>query len=158
MVASVGIVWGVYDGCSAMHLLTDQTSVTEAEPYGEFLTHPRGHFEVWEGWRRLGRAGRKRHGLPALIAWHEYEDFPRGRIVFHTGTGRFTLYADPKLQTSSVLGEIFPTFGLDPTRCGIRSDLHYRTACDGLSEPRAPWVPVTDWPTLAGAPTGSKPR
>lgn len=49
-------------------LVTDLTPLAEAEPYGAFLTHPRGHYEVWEGWRRLGPAGLARRGLPVLVA------------------------------------------------------------------------------------------
>lgn len=128
MPASVGIVWGVPDGRPGLHLVTDRTRLAEAEPYGDCLTHPRGHYDVWESWRRLGPAGLKRCGLPAAIAWHEYEEFPRGRVVFHTGSFRFTLYADPKLRRASVLDGILCVFGLNPTWCDVRSDLHYQTA------------------------------
>ena len=123
----VGIVWGVRDGTGPLLLVTDRTPLAEAEPYGDYLTHPRGHHEVWEGWHRLGPAGLARRGLPALIAWHEYEHFPRGRAVFDTGTGRFTLYADRKLQAPGVLPAVLRALGLDPTRCLVRSDPHYRT-------------------------------
>ncbi len=124
--SSVGIVWGVPEADGTLRLITDRTPRAEAEPYGEFLTHPRAHYEVWEGWRRLGPAGLARNGLPTLIAWHEYEHFPRGRVVFDTGTGRFTLYADRKLQAPSVVGAILHAFGLDPGLCDVRSDPHYR--------------------------------
>lgn len=60
-----------------------------AEPYGDFLTHSQGHFEVWEGWQRLGPAGLARRGLPAAIACREYDEFPRGRIVFSKARAAF---------------------------------------------------------------------
>ena len=108
-------------------LVTDRTPLAEAEPYGDFLTHSRGHYEVWEGWRRLGTAGLAARGLPTLIARHEYEHFPRGRIVFDKTTDYFTLYADRRLQAPKMLAGVQCAFGLDPARCVIRSDLHYRS-------------------------------
>ena len=70
------------DAGGPLLLVTDHTSLAEAERYGDFLTHLRGHHDVWKRWRRLGPAGLARRGLPAAIAWHEYEHFPRGRVVF----------------------------------------------------------------------------
>ena len=122
----VGIVWGVRDNGGPFLLVTERTPLGRAEAYGEFLTHPRGHYEVWEGWRRLGPAGLARRGLPALIAWHEYEQFPRGRVVFSKTTGRFTLYADRALQARAVLRRVLCAFGLEPGRCAVRPDPHYR--------------------------------
>ena len=126
-VPSVGIVWGVQDGKAPLLLVTDRTSLVEAEPCGDFLTHRRGHHGVWEGWRRLGAGSLARWGLPTLIAWHEYEHFPRGRVVFDTSVSRSTLYADWKLQAPDVLRWVLRAFGLDPTRCAARSDPHYRS-------------------------------
>jgi hypothetical protein len=125
--AAVGIVWDVRDGNGPPRLVIDGTSLVEAEPYGDFLTHARGHYEVWEGWRQLGPAGLVRRGLPPAIAWHEYEHFPRGRVVFNTRSRRFTLYADCKLQVRATLLEVLGVFGLDPLLCNVNSDLHYRT-------------------------------
>jgi hypothetical protein len=109
-----------------MLLIMDATPLAEAEPYGDFLTHPRGHYEVWEKWRRLGPAGLTRRSLPSLIAWHEYEHFPRGRVVFDTSTGRFTLYADPQIQAPRIVRRLQRIFSLDPARCNVSSDPHYR--------------------------------
>lgn len=126
----VGIVWGVPDGHGPLRLVFDRTRLAAAETYGDHLTHPRGHHEVWEGWRRLGPAGLARCGLPPLIAWHEYEHFPRGRMVFGTRTARFTLYAARKLQAPAVLRRVLHAFGLDPARCRVRSDPHYHAVQD----------------------------
>ena len=126
----VGIVWGLHDGAGPLALALDRTPLAEAEAYGDFLTHPRGHHEVWEAWRRLGPAGLARRGLPVPIAWHEYEYFPRGRVVFDVGTGRFTLRADPRLRAPDVLPRVLRAFGLDPARCDSRSDPHYRPVRD----------------------------
>ena len=60
----VGIVWGVPDGRGPLRLISDRTLLAAAETYGDHLTHPRGHHEVWEGWRRLGPAGLARPGRP----------------------------------------------------------------------------------------------
>ena len=124
----VGIVWAVPDGDGSPRLLIDTTPLAGAERYGDFLTHPRGHWEVWEGLRRLGPAGLVRLGLPALVAWHEYEHFPRGRSVFHVPTGRFTLHADRALRRPGSLPRVLRALGLDPARCDLRADPHYRTA------------------------------
>lgn len=126
----VGIVWGVRDGRGPLRLVIDRTLLAAAETYGGYLTHPRGHHEVWEGWRRLGPAGLARCGLPPLIAWHEYEHFPRGRVVFDTRTTRFTLYAACKLQAPAVLRRVLHAFGLNPARCDVRSDPHYLAVQD----------------------------
>jgi len=45
---AVGIVWGVRDGNGPRRIVIDGTPLGKAEPYGDFLTHPRGHYEVWE--------------------------------------------------------------------------------------------------------------
>ena len=75
----------------------------------------------------MGSAALKRRGLPAAIAWHEYEHFPRGRVVYMTDTDLFTVYADRKLQTPALLGEIVHGFGRVEQSFVTRSDAHYRS-------------------------------
>jgi hypothetical protein len=123
---AVGIVWGVRVGSGLRRIVIDSTPLVEAEPYGDFLTHPRGHYEVWESWRQLGPAGLARRGLPTIIAWHEYEYFPRGRVVFDTRSSRFTIYADLKLQASGTLCRMLGAFNLGSVLRDVRSDPHYR--------------------------------
>lgn len=125
-VPSVGIFWGVPDS-GRMVLVTDHTTLAEAEAYGDCLTHPRGHHEVWETWRRLGATALRRRGLPPAIASQEYETFPRGRVVYMRGPALFTLYADRRLQRPTTIAELVRLFGLTEEHHTVRSDAHYRT-------------------------------
>jgi len=124
----VGIFWSIPEVGNGQTLVADMTSLAEAEPYGDFLTHPHGHYEVWEIWRHLGPEGLRKRGLPAEIAWHEYEHFPRGRIVFHVPTSTFFVYADSILHNVKTVAEIEALFNLEGTRSIVKSDEHYRTS------------------------------
>src|SRR5687767_7393023 len=85
----VGIFWAIPEQGSAASIVDHRCSLKEAEPYGTMLTCPHGHYEVWEGWRKVG-------GRPAITA-SEYEEWPRGRIVFDSESERFILYADTQI-------------------------------------------------------------
>ncbi|MDH3030134.1 MULTISPECIES: hypothetical protein [Methylobacterium] len=122
----VGIFWGVPDDGRTV-LVTDRTPLAEAEAYGDCLTHPRGHHEVWEAWRRLGATALRRRGLPPAIAGYEYEAFPRGRVVYMRGPALFTLYADRRLQRPEMIADLVQLFGLTGQDHVVHSDAHYRT-------------------------------
>lgn len=123
----VGIFWEVPHG-GATNLVTDSVPLAEAEVYGDCLTHPRGHYEVWETWRKLGSRELKRCGLPTAILQHEYEHFPRGRVVSDLTGTKFTIYADAKLQSAAFIEQVVQALSLRPDRCTVKSDGHYRTA------------------------------
>jgi hypothetical protein len=127
MTGSVGIFWGVPGSKQSWTLLTDATPLAEAEPYGDFLTHPRGHYDVWDKWQKLNATEFAKQAIPQAVAYHEYEDFPRGRIVYQIKLGQFTIYADRRLQHPGVLTEIANCFALSPGTYVVRSDAHYRT-------------------------------
>jgi hypothetical protein len=124
-VPSVGIFWSVPDAAGV--LVSDATPLPEAEAYGSCLTHPRGHYELWEAWQALGPAVLARLGLPSAIAWLEYEECPRGRIVFETTTRMFILYADRSLQTPPLVAAIRARFALGAEPVTVKGDPHYRT-------------------------------
>lgn len=123
---SVGIFWGVPDGGRTV-LVTDRTPLAQAESYGDCLTHPPGHHDVWEAWRSLGATEFRRRGLPPIIVTHEYEAFPRGRVVYMRGPALFTLYADRHLQRPATIANLVRLFGLAGERHAVRSDAHYCT-------------------------------
>lgn len=122
----VGIFWSVPDAPGDTRLLTDTETLSSAEPYGDFLTHPRGHHEVWTGWRRLGTGWLKARGWPFAVLTHEYEDFPRGRVEFHVPTGAFWIYVDARLQRPADIARIKAALGLVGETCLVKSDSHYR--------------------------------
>ena len=75
----VGIFWLLHG-----KPVIDGTPLSEAEPYGDHLTHPRGHAAGWSKFQHNGI-------VPVDI---EYDEPPRGRVIYNTKARRFTLLAD----------------------------------------------------------------
>ena len=106
----VGIFWLI-----AKRLIVDSTSVSRAEDYNNCKTYARSHLEFWQD---LTRAG--------AIVEGDYEEHPRGRIVYNTRTRQFTIYADKCIiRKKAVVREIMREMNL-PTRTKISTDPHYR--------------------------------
>ena len=62
-----------------MTLLAAGCPLEQAEPYGDCLTYGPGHYETWTHWRRDRTV---EPALRAIVQAYEYQDWPRGRIVF----------------------------------------------------------------------------
>jgi hypothetical protein len=108
----VGIFW-VINGKP----IIDSTSLSEAEDYGDFKTHPRGHMDVWTLFQQRGIA----------TADVEYEEFPRGRVMHNTKTRRFTLLADKCiLKDERIISKIMAEMNLLNKNTGKGTDSHYR--------------------------------
>ncbi|ATI80956.1 hypothetical protein [Sphingobium yanoikuyae] len=122
----VGIFWRVQTSAGPK-LVSHVVSLTDADEYGDFLTHPTGHYEIWEGWQAAGAAAIKRMGLPIEIASSDYEEHPRGRVVFARRAERFIIYADRKLQVKAIIDDIKELFAIVDRNCVVRSDSHYIT-------------------------------
>ena len=123
----VGIFWFVRDG-DRTSMIYDRTPIAMAEPYGDFATHPKGHYRYWETLKRRGSASLKRSGIPEAPAWFEYEEFPRGRVVYNRTTDRFVVYVDAKLRKASFIKLIEIVFGLGAGTYDIAGDEHYRSS------------------------------
>jgi hypothetical protein len=130
LTATVGIFWVVGADGESRTLLTDRSALAAAEIYGDFLTHPHGHYDIWEQLRALPVVARRKRRLPAVIGSEEYETFPRGRIVYHARAKVFVLYADRRLQAPDVISVIRHWFGLGAEVVVVRSDAHYRTSVE----------------------------
>ncbi len=108
----VGIFWLFRD-----RLILDATPLSMAEPYGTALTHPISHIDHWT---RLQR----NRAVPAEL---EYEESPRGRVVFDRREERFHLYADKCiLGRRDVIAAIMNAMNLPPDKTSEGRDEHYR--------------------------------
>jgi hypothetical protein len=108
----VGIFW-VVNGKP----LIDSTPLGEAEHYGDHLTHQPSHLEVWTLLQRNGTVSRE----------IEYEEPPRGRVVYNTKTQQFVLLADRCiLQDKGIIGKIKLEMGLPKKDTELGPDSHYR--------------------------------
>ena len=105
-------------------LLTASCPLDQAEPYGDCLTYGPGHYETWAQWRRDRTT---KPALRAIVRSYEYEDWPRGRIVFDRSRDLFVLYADRKLLTPAMIGCIQTQFHLPGDRTEVTSDIHYQS-------------------------------
>jgi hypothetical protein len=110
-VPQLGIFWLV-EGV----LLIDKSGLNEAEPYGHHLNHPRSHMDVWEQYQHKGK-------VPLEI---EYEEKPRGRVMFDTVSKCFTILADKCiLGRKDLMAKIRSEFNL-PKTAQLGADSHYR--------------------------------
>lgn len=122
--SAVGIFWVLVEQGESPQALADLVPVHQGERYDEFLTHG-GHYEFWERLAGLGAPELRRRGFPTAVLWSEYEEWPRGRVVFHQPTGRFIVYVDRKLRSRPILGLVLARFGLRAQDVELRGDPHY---------------------------------
>jgi hypothetical protein len=120
----LGIFWVVQTKDRAARLLTSGCPMDRAEPYGDCLTYGPGHYEIWAQWRRDRKVD---PALRAIVRSYEYEDWPRGRIVFDRSRDLFILYADRKLMTPATIARIETQFHVPEERTEIESDFHYQS-------------------------------
>jgi len=121
---AVGIFWVLTAPGGPPQVLVNLVPLAQGEPYGEFLTYG-GHYAYWERLAKLGATELRRRGLPTAPAWSEYEEWPRGRVVYHQPTRRFIVYADRKLWPHPMLDLVLTRFGLQRQEFDLRGDPHY---------------------------------
>jgi|SRR6185369_2513370 len=109
----VGIFWWIDGKC-----IVDSTPLSQAEPYGDALTHPTSHIDCWT---RL-----QDRGLVSLLV--EYEEEPRGRAGYDTKREEYFLYADRCiLGNAAAVKAIIDALHL-PRDTKPLPDSHYRCA------------------------------
>jgi len=122
----LGIFWFVRGHDRQVHVLAVACALAAADEYGDCLTSSAEHYKTWESWRR-GRPVPPVPALAPIIAAHEYEQWPRGRVVYERPANRFVIYADQQLLGPQRLAQIRTLFHLPPQQTIVRTDLHYRS-------------------------------
>ena len=111
---SVGIWWFYYDDI----LFADPVEVEKGLHYGDCITGLTDHADFWD---KLESAG-ELNQLPPLLR-SEYFYIPRGRVVFHKDTGRYTaLHGGLKRRE---LNKICKYFALPKEITDFDTDFHY---------------------------------
>ena len=133
----VGFFWFV-GRPGDQRLVAEGLHLDQAERYGEHLTHPGGHYDHWTLLAARGGRWLQANGYPDEIAVHDYEDFPRGRVVYNLADDRFVIYVDPRLRSRAFIARLVERFGLGGKTVIVELDAHYRASpldADDLGAP-----------------------
>ena len=100
-IPNLGVFWV---DVKAGKIYSDMTSLKEADVLGEFKIHPRAHYDVW---RSIQNRNPKWKGM-------EYEDIPRGRIVYKQDPKdpKFIVLMCDKLNTPKIKKIVTNEFNL----------------------------------------------
>lgn len=112
--AKVGIFFKVSND-----FLIDALPVAAGEPYGDAIQYS-GHYDFHE-------ALLPKKPADFRFKAHDYDFYPRGRVVYFQASEAFTLYSDPCL-TQEDIDRLITLFNLDGQRVNIAADEHYRCA------------------------------
>jgi hypothetical protein len=122
----VGPFWVVEaDGQAAIIALA--VPLERADVYGDMLTVDIGHLDYWSGLARRGTRALRAAGLPTAPIWSEYEEWPRGRVLYDRVACRFVIRADQQLHQPQLARLIVDHFGLAIADASILTDDHYRS-------------------------------
>lgn len=118
----VGPYWFVRDDSGEVLLMAHRCALAEAEEYGEFLTCPHGHYDIWEGWR----ARCPSESVVGVLRDAEYEEWPRGRVVFNAVHDQFIVYADRQISRRE-LQRVLKHFAIPMGQAAFMKDGHYQS-------------------------------
>lgn len=122
----LGLFWMVEDHGKAA-LIAHAVSMERAVLYGDLLTDDTGHYEFWSSLARRGPHRLRVEGIPTAPIWSEYEEWPRGRVLYDCPARRFIIRADPQLQRPVFVHLIADRFRFVAADASVLTDDHYRS-------------------------------
>lgn len=107
----VGIFW-IFKGA----LIQDTVPCSQGEEYGDFINGKSDHCTYWPGAQRR---------IPGT-AQYEYDQVPRGRVVYRKKDGIFLVYGSEKfIQNEMQKGMVQAAFNLPKDKIIFKADEHY---------------------------------
>jgi hypothetical protein len=122
----VGLFW-VVEECGSSALIAHAISSEHAAAYGDMLTVEAGHLEYWSQHARPGASALRKVGIPTAPVWSEYEEWPRGRVLYDRKARRFMIRADRQLHHPAFVRLIANRFGIGALNPLVLPDDHYRS-------------------------------
>lgn len=122
----VGLFWVVEESGSPS-VVALAVPCRQAEVYGDMLTIDTGHLQHWTELAKRGASALRAAGLPAAPVWSEYDEWPRGRVLYDCEARRFVIRADRRLHRPAFLSLVAASFGIEMTSTAVFPDEHYRS-------------------------------
>ena len=120
----IGLFWAVeYQGMT--RLIAHAVPMDQALVYGDMLTVELGQYEFWSSLARRGSQRLITAGMPTTPVWSEYEEWPRGRVLYDRTARRFVIRADRQLHQPAFVRLITRKFYLDGADMILLPDDHY---------------------------------
>ena len=98
----VGLFWVVEEAGSPA-VIALAVPWAQAEVYGDMLTIDAGHLEYWTQLAKRGASALRAAGLPTAPVWSEYDEWPRGRVLYDREARQFVIRADRRLHRPAFL-------------------------------------------------------
>jgi hypothetical protein len=122
----VGPFWVVEEAGQAA-VIAVAVPLDRASAYGDILTVDTGHLEHWSDLARRGARALREAGMPTAPVWSEYEEWPRGRVLYDRTARRFVIRADRQLHRPEFIQLIADRYGIDVAGAMVLPDDHYRS-------------------------------
>jgi len=107
----IGIFW-IYNN----NIFSKKIELNKGIEYGNFLTDDFSHYEVWEEIKNTNKQ----------LFYFEYEEIPRGRVVYDLINENFVIYANSNiLRDKELISLIFKDFKLNNEKVTLKNDYHY---------------------------------
>jgi len=108
----VGVFWS-HNG----RIRAGTALVKDGEDDGFFINYPFSHYQYWNILQK---------NYPELKIL-EYDEVPRGRVIFSKEENMFLIYMDRALFSEKIKQKILREFALDKTKTRFGTDMHYTT-------------------------------
>lgn len=122
----VGRFWVVEEKGKAT-IIAVAVSLDRAVAYADVLTVDTGHLEHWSRLACRGVVALREAGIPTAPIWSEYEEWPRGRMLYDPTAQDFVIRADLHLHRPEYLRLIADHFDFAAADATVLPDDHYRS-------------------------------